>query len=192
MFSQYGIKFPTRTTKLEIKLLNEKVIEQKRIKDAAVVVKKPLTPKISQNHKQETPTTTKKRPSRASRKFTEEDMRIISMLPCSKEFSQFHKEAYVDVVKDSSKQNYLRQLALQTTKCYHLRNQFKNLKTEHLNMDQIKQYYHARLDEYRDFKKVDLQKKLDTYRKQVKINIGKWLKQNSKKSAKTAELDNQQ
>ncbi|CAF0785154.1 unnamed protein product [Didymodactylos carnosus] len=203
--SPYGIKFPSRIMRnaelakneMDVSIITSTTVTQ--TSSTKVTKRKPRTSSVKEKKsrrsskseekvspspkvKKETPAPpppvqkTKASSAAAGRKFSPDDIQKLSLINCAREFGQFHKEFYVDIGKDSSKDNHLKQLALQTTKCYHLRNMFKRLGNEQQNYDQIKHYYHARLDEYRELRKMDLIKKLNSYRQQVKMHIDKWLK----------------
>ena len=96
------------------------------------------------------------------------DLEKLSRLNCSREFSLFHK-----YIKPELSRSYENQLAFLQTKLQHLKNEFVNKQAEHLNFEQIRNYYneavkenirsHIKPDEY-----LTLADKLKQDTKQVK------------------------
>ncbi len=81
------------------------------------------------------------------------DLEKLTRLNCSREFSLFHK-----YIKPDLSRSYENQLAFLQTKLQHLKNEFVNKQAEHLNFEQIRDYYdeavkenirrHIKPDEY--------------------------------------------
>ena len=81
------------------------------------------------------------------------DLEKLTRLTCSREFSLFHK-----FIKPELSRSYENQLAFLQTKLQHLKNEFVNKQAEHLNFEQIREYYnqavvdnvrrHIKPDEY--------------------------------------------
>ncbi len=98
------------------------------------------------------------------------DLEKLTRLNCSREFSLFHK-----YIKPELSRSYENQLAFLQTKLQHLKNEFVNKQAEHLNFEQIRDYYneavqenirrHIKPDEY-----LTLAEKFKQDSKQVKYN----------------------
>lgn len=96
------------------------------------------------------------------------DLEKLTRLNCSREFSLFHK-----YIKPELSRSYENQLGFLQTKLQHLKNEFVNKQAEHLNFEQIRDYYndavkenirrHIKPDEY-----LTLADKLKQDAKQVK------------------------
>lgn len=65
-----------------------------------------------------------------------QDLSKLSRLNCSREFSLFHQ-----YIKGQLNRSYENQLAFLQTKLQHLKNEFVNKQAEHLNFEQIRDYY---------------------------------------------------
>ena len=66
----------------------------------------------------------------------------MTRLNCSREFSLFHK-----YIKAELSKSYENQLAFLQTKLQHLKNEFVNKHAEHLNFEQIRDYYNDAVTE---------------------------------------------
>ena len=64
------------------------------------------------------------------------DLEKLSRLNCSREFSLFHQ-----YIKAELSKSYENQLGFLQTKLQHLKNDFVNKQAEHLNFEQIRDYY---------------------------------------------------
>ncbi len=64
------------------------------------------------------------------------DLEKLTRLNCSREFSLFNK-----YIKPDLSRSYENQLAFLQTKLQHLKNEFVNKQAEHLNFEQIRDYY---------------------------------------------------
>jgi hypothetical protein len=64
------------------------------------------------------------------------DLEKLARLNCSREFSLFNQ-----FIKPALSKCYENQLAFLQTKLQHLKNEFVNKQAEHLNFEQIKEYY---------------------------------------------------
>jgi hypothetical protein len=70
------------------------------------------------------------------------DLEKLSRLNCSREFSLFHQ-----YIKPELSRSYENQLAFFQTKLQHLKNEFVNKQAEHLNFEQIRDYYNEAVTE---------------------------------------------
>ncbi|UJR27354.1 hypothetical protein I4U23_008646 [Adineta vaga] len=203
---KFGVRFPTRkerTVKRVTKCETREI--QKRLEPPKPArVRPPPKPKVQK--KQSPPATLSKpsKPSRVSnsgyferqrasssqtsssktskssssststpRTLQAPDLEKLTRLNCSREFSLFHK-----FIKPELSRSYENQLAFLQTKLQHLKNEFVNKQVEHLNFEQIREYYneavkenirrHIKPDEY-----LTLAEKLKQDSKQA---IDKWLR----------------
>ena len=72
-----------------------------------------------------------------------QDLSKLSRLNCSREFSLFHQ-----YIKGQLNRSYENQLAFLQTKLQHLKNEFVNKQAEHLNFEQIRDYYNEVVQEH--------------------------------------------
>lgn len=79
----------------------------------------------------------------AARTLKITDVEKLARLNCSREFSLFHQ-----YIKSQLSKAYENQLAFLQTKLQHLKNEFVNKQAEHLNFEQIKEYYQQALKEH--------------------------------------------
>ena len=70
------------------------------------------------------------------------DLAKLARLNCSREFSLFHQ-----FIKNELSRSYENQLAFLQTKLQHLKNEFVNKQAEHLNFEQIREYYNEAVQE---------------------------------------------
>ncbi len=70
------------------------------------------------------------------------DLEKLARLTCSREFSLFNK-----FIKPELSRCYENQLAFLQTKLQHLKNEFVNKQAEHLNFEQIREYYNEAVQE---------------------------------------------
>ncbi|CAF2346148.1 unnamed protein product [Rotaria sp. Silwood2] len=106
------------------------------------------------------------------------DLEKLARLNCSREFSLFHK-----FIKPELGRSYENQLAFLQTKLQHLKNEFVNKQAEHLNFEQIRDYYNqAVLDHVRRHIKPDEYLTLvDKLKQDSKQAIDKWLRKKDHK-----------
>ncbi len=71
------------------------------------------------------------------------DLEKLARLNCSREFSLFNQ-----YIKPQLSVAYENQLAFLQTKLQHLKNEFVNKQAEHLNFEQIKEYYNEARKEH--------------------------------------------
>ena len=71
------------------------------------------------------------------------DLEKLARLNCSREFSLFHQ-----FIKADLSRSYENQLAFLQTKLQHLKNEFINKQGEHLNFEQIRDYYKQAVQEH--------------------------------------------
>ena len=79
----------------------------------------------------------------APRTLQTQDLSKLSRLNCSREFSLFHQ-----YIKGQLNRSYENQLAFLQTKLQHLKNEFVNKQAEHLNFEQIRDYYNEAVQEH--------------------------------------------
>lgn len=93
------------------------------------------------------------------------DLEKIARLNCSREFSLFHQ-----YIKSELPKKYENHLAFLETKLQHLKNEFVNKQAEHLNFQQIKEYYEqARTDHIRrQLKPDEYLTLLDKYKEDIR------------------------
>ena len=77
-----------------------------------------------------------------SRTLQTSDLEKLARLNCSREFSLFNQ-----YIKPELSKAYENQLAFLQTKLQHLKNEFVNKQAEHLNFEQIKEYYEQAVKE---------------------------------------------
>ena len=71
------------------------------------------------------------------------DLEKLSRLNCSREFSLFHQ-----YIKAELSKSYENQLGFLQTKLQHLKNEFVNKQAEHLNFEQMRDYYNEAVAEH--------------------------------------------
>lgn len=104
----------------------------KKPKPATLI--KPLRPSRNTPSTRSPTKTTSKQP--AARTLQISDVEKLARLNCSREFGLFHQS-----IKNELSKAYENQLAFLQTKLQHLKNEFVNKQAEHLNFEQIKEYY---------------------------------------------------
>ena len=72
------------------------------------------------------------------------DLEKLARLNCSREFSLFHQ-----YIKSQLSRSFENQLAFLQTKLQHLKNEFVNKQGEHLNFEQIREFYNQAAEEHR-------------------------------------------
>ena len=92
--------------------------------------------------KPSTPSSTSSSASNA-RTLQVTDLSKLARLNCSREFSLFHQ-----FIKPQLSQSYENQLGFLQTKLQHLKNDFVNKQAEHLNFEQIRDYYDQAVREH--------------------------------------------
>lgn len=119
-------------------------------KPPATLVKPPKPPRFSLKAHRNTPNpprsvtskVSKQAVSTASRTLQAPDLEKLARLNCSREFGLFNQYIKADLPKA-----YENQLAFLQTKLQHLKNEFVNKQAEHLNFEQIKEYYTQAVEE---------------------------------------------
>ncbi|CAF0785130.1 unnamed protein product [Adineta steineri] len=108
-----------------------------------------------------------------SRTLQAPDLEKLARLTCSREFSLFHK-----YIKPELSRSYENQLAFLQTKLQHLKNEFVNKQAEHLNFEQIRDYYNDAVKENvrRHIKPDEYLTLADKFKQDSKQAIDKWLK----------------
>ncbi|CAF1270372.1 unnamed protein product [Rotaria sordida] len=101
------------------------------------------------------------------------DLEKLARLSCSREFSLFHK-----FIKPELARSYENQLAFLQTKLQHLKNEFVNKQAEHLNFEQIRDYYNQAVQENvrRHIKPDEYLTLVDKLKQDSKQAIDKWLR----------------
>lgn len=87
--------------------------------------------------------TTKKNVSTGPRVLQKADLEKLARLNCSREFSLFHQ-----FIKSQLSTSIENQLAFLQTKLHHLKNEFANKRAEHLNFEQIREYFNQAVQEH--------------------------------------------
>ncbi|CAF3252974.1 unnamed protein product [Rotaria socialis] len=101
------------------------------------------------------------------------DLEKLARLNCSREFSLFHK-----FIKPELSRSYENQLGFLQTKLQHLKNEFVNKQAEHLNFEQIRDYYNEAVKENvrRHIKPDEYLTLADKFKQDAKQAIDKWLR----------------
>jgi len=204
---KFGVRFPTRkertvkrVTKCETREIQKRLEppkpprvrlppkpkEPKKKPPPATLCKPPKPPRILAHHYHE------RRPSCASlanstsssksnkgsslsatRTLQATDLEKLARLNCSREFSLFHK-----FIKPDLSRSYENQLAFLQTKLQHLKNEFVNKQAEHLNFEQIRDYYNEAVTEnvHRHIKPDEYLTLADKLKQDIKQAIDKWLR----------------
>ncbi len=141
---------------------------KKKPKPPATLIKPSRPPRSDTSTRPSTAKSSKQTTSPTSRTLQASDVEKLARLNCSREFSLFHQ-----YIKSELSKAYENQLAFLQTKLQHLKNEFVNKQAEHLNFEQIKEYYeqavkeniarHIKPDEY-----LTLSEKFKQDTKQVK------------------------
>ncbi|CAF1013525.1 unnamed protein product [Adineta ricciae] len=201
--SRFGVKFPSRkertvkrVTKCESRELQKRLEPPKpapvRPTPKPKVAKKPARPAtlskpVRPAHTRSSRSTTSKTPSKPKtanidpRALQLTDLEKLARLNCSREFSLFHQ-----CIKSELSKSYENQLAFLQTKLQHLKNEFTDKQAEHLNFEQIKEYYNqAVADNIRRKIKPDEYLTLSNkFRDDTKQAIEKWLRKKEFKRQK--------
>ena len=122
----------------------------------ATLCKPPKPPRTSASHSHERqpssnsqqPTSTASSSSKSKslptgRTLQLTDLEKLSRLNCSREFGLFHQ-----YIKPELSRSYENQLGFLQTKLQHLKNEFVNKQAEHLNFEQIRDYYSEAVAEH--------------------------------------------
>jgi hypothetical protein len=125
----------------------------KKPKPPATLCKPPRPPPRDPSSRSTTKTSPKKPAGSTSRTLQIPDLEKLARLNCSREFGLFNQ-----YIKSDLSKAYENQLAFLQTKLQLLKNEFVNKQAEHLNFEQIKEYYeqavkdnirrHIKPDEY--------------------------------------------
>ncbi|CAF0824320.1 unnamed protein product [Rotaria sp. Silwood1] len=109
------------------------------------------------------------------------DLEKLARLNCSREFSLFHK-----FIKPELARSYENQLAFLQTKLQHLKNEFVNKQAEHLNFEQIRDYYNQAVQDNvrRHIKPDEFLTLADKLKQDSKQAIDKWLRKKEYKPQK--------
>jgi hypothetical protein len=102
----------------------------------------PRTRRSDTSTRPSTAKSSKKPMNPTSRTLQVSDVEKLARLNCSREFSLFHQ-----YIKSELSKAYENQLAFLQTKLQHLKNEFVNKQAEHLNFQQIKEYYEQAVKE---------------------------------------------
>jgi len=118
-------------------------------------------------------TSTSSNSSSTSRTLQLSDIEKLARLNCSREFSLFHQ-----YIKSELSKCYENQLAFLQTKLQHLKNEFVNKQSEHLNFEQIKEYYDQAVKDHirRKIKPDEYLTLSDKFKQDTKQAIDKWIK----------------
>ncbi|CAF2406102.1 unnamed protein product [Rotaria sp. Silwood2] len=116
-----------------------------------------------------------------SRTLQAPDLEKLARLSCSREFSLFHQYIKSDLSKSNENQ-----LAFLQTKLQLLKNEFTNRQAEHLNFEQIKEYYNQAVKEHvrRQIKADEYVTLAEKFRQDIKEAIDKWLRKKEFKPPK--------
>jgi hypothetical protein len=109
--------------------------------------------------------TTQSASSSVPRTLQATDLEKLARLNCSREFSLFHK-----YIKPELSRSYDNQLGFLQTKLQHLKNEFVNKQAEHLNFEQIRDYYNEAVKENvrRNIKQDEYSTLLDKLKQDIK------------------------
>ena len=96
------------------------------------------------------------------------DLEKLARLNCSREFSLFHQ-----FIKNDLAASFENQLAFLQTKLQHLKNEFVNKQGEHLNFEQIRDYFNQAVEQQakRQIKSDEYLTLSEKYRQDIKIVI---------------------
>jgi hypothetical protein len=108
----------------------------KKSKPPATLCKPPRPPRDASSSRPTPKNSSKQSTGLTSRTLQMSDVEKLARLNCSREFSLFHQ-----YIKSELPKAYENQLAFLQTKLQHLKNEFVNKQAEHLNFQQIKEYY---------------------------------------------------
>jgi hypothetical protein len=127
---------------------------QKKPPPPATLCKPPKPPRISASryYERQSSTSSNSQTTTSSKSKSEvlpttrtlqlTDLEKLARLNCSREFSLFHQYIKPDLAR-----SYENQLAFLQTKLQHLKNEFVNKQAEHLNFEQIRDYYNEAVTE---------------------------------------------
>lgn len=119
----------------------------KKAKPPATLRKPVQTPRVNiasrSYNRPPRPSSFSKKTPPTSRTLQATDLEKLSRLNCSREFSLFHQS-----IKSELAKSYENQLGFLQTKLQHLKNEFENKHGEHLNLEQIKEYYNQAVNEH--------------------------------------------
>jgi hypothetical protein len=123
----------------------------KKLPPPATLCKPPKLPRVSasrcyerysSSNSQATSASSKSPSLPTTRTLQLTDLEKLARLNCSREFSLFHQ-----YIKPDLSRSYENQLAFLQTKLQHLKNEFVNKQAEHLNFEQIRDYYNDAVTE---------------------------------------------
>ncbi|CAF5155329.1 unnamed protein product, partial [Rotaria magnacalcarata] len=108
-----------------------------------------------------------------SRTLQAADLEKLARINCSREFSLFHQ-----CIKPDLPKAFENELAFLQTKLQLLKNEFENRQSEHLNFQQIKDYYNEVLKDHkrRQVKPDEFATIAEKFRQDIKQAIDKWLR----------------
>ncbi|CAF0980359.1 unnamed protein product [Rotaria sp. Silwood1] len=202
----YGVKFPSRkertvkrVTKCETREIQKRLEPPKPVRvrptpkpkapkksKPPATLSKPVRPPTSRvssrsNVRPTTSNTSKQTTLPSSNTLQPPDLEKLARLNCSREFSLFHQ-----YIKSDLSKSYENQLAFLQTKLQHLKNEFINKQAEHLNFEQIKEYYNQAVKENlrRQIKPDEYLTLAEKFRQDIKQAIDKWLRKKEYKPPK--------
>ncbi|CAF0910477.1 unnamed protein product [Rotaria sordida] len=205
----YGVKFPSRkertvkrVTKCETREIQKRLEPPPPPKPVRVrPPPKPKTPKTKSkppatlskpvrppsnassrsNVRPTTSNSSKQKILSTSRTLQAPDLEKLARLNCSREFSLFHQ-----YIKSDLSKSYENQLGFLQTKLQHLKNEFTNKQGEHLNFEQIKEYYNQAVQDHirRQIKPDEYVTLAEKFRQDIKEAIDKWLRKKEFKPPK--------
>ncbi|CAF3415360.1 unnamed protein product [Rotaria socialis] len=116
-----------------------------------------------------------------SRTLQAADLEKLARINCSREFSLFHQ-----CIKPDLPKAFENELAFLQTKLQLLKNEFENRQSEHLNFQQIKDYYNEALKDHkrRQVKPDEFATIAEKFRLDIKQAIDKWLRRKDFKPPK--------
>ncbi|UJR21487.1 hypothetical protein I4U23_024571 [Adineta vaga] len=196
---KFGVKFPSRkeravkrVTKCETREIQKRLEPPKpahvRPPPKPKAPKKPIRPATlskpvrpsrdsssRSNRRSTVPNPHSKRTqlSTTARTLQATDLEKLARLNCSREFSLFHQ-----YIKSELSKSYENQLAFLQTKLQHLKDEFVNKQAEHLNFEQIKEYYNQAVTDNvrRSIKPDEYLTLANKLKEDTKQAIDKWLR----------------
>jgi len=200
---KFGVKFPSRkertvkrVTKCETRDIQKRLEPPKparvrpppkpkapkKAKPPATLCKPPKPPRILCHHYRQRQLPVSRTASTSSSKSTSSntprtlqasDVEKLARLNCSREFSLFNQ-----YIKPQLSKCYENQLAFLQTKLQHLKNEFVNKQAEHLNFEQIKEYYQQAVKDnvQRNIKPDEYLTLCEKFKQDTKQAIDKWIR----------------
>ncbi|CAF1465043.1 unnamed protein product [Adineta steineri] len=198
---KFGVKFPSRkerTVKLVTKCETREIQKRleppkpprvrpppkpkvpKKPKPRPATLAKPLKPtkpsgdaRSRSNGRPTTSISSRRTAAIRPRTLQTTDLEKLARLTCSREFSLFHQ-----FIKPELSKAYENQLAFLQTKLQHLKNEFVNKQAEHLNFEQIRDYYNQALTDHvrRNIKPDEYLTLANKLKDDTKQAIDKWLR----------------